>query len=1590
MADIARLPSELEVGVFSDNLLSTQLDTQERLASLYNDFNVPEIQHSYIPKDWNTDEILTSPDLPKINDYLTSDDSKLRELAKNYMDQDMTRNQSLTKGFGLPNMVRYQAGQEKFTTDHWWSEKGKTKFGFDPYKTLAENEDFYHKNVWDNYSLFGKGWRGVGTFAGRTLSKLITGLIGTVGDIGSMAWNGLQEINEAAGGQKNNFWADVSDNWLARNMQEADNYVKNQILPTYKSINYDDKGAFSKLLDPYFWTNDLADGAGFLLQFAIPATMFGKAAQLGKAGKLGRFGQVMAAGVGELPTASRLSKGVGSTLEFLTGSRNVGGIAAHAFNTTMESVSETKEGFNQTVKDLMEKGYSEHEAKQIAGENAPTQFGLNMGILSASNAFENKWFQTSIGNRINPFRSKINAAALAQETPPNWVGKFFTKNNWGNRLYFYGGNGAKASIMEGYWEENAQLAAQRVAQGQYMRKGQDTLSQGKLENSVGFWKQYLRQIQDAASGKDREAADSIMAGAVIGILGGGLFSKFSGDRQKGSVLPEGERRRERRENAEAVAQMMNARDAWMSINVMPADLYKADGTIDEDKAKQRVSEINEKIAKVASVFSRKMQLETLTNQEERENLQYRLFGDFVKAHIMNGSADALVNRIKNWGTKSREELDMYGVTDEIAQDPIHWANVAQEMVNEYKNIDKINFVNPKDPETGKRESIESYLKKERAIKSLIFDYVAEKQSALRTSDKYAQLEQESNPFKSVDTFNSYNNLIARREMLKQVVDEASNPQVKDYYKNLLTEVEEQIDMRKKALPEHETGNISDMVFEKGSDVKSQENEISNNINEYLGYQFGKEDFRRAAKEFDQLIRDYSDPNKGIPLYNDVVDYWSKIGARMEKTKLENLGYTEAEISTMPVEQKSVILEENKPKEQPKEEPKEQEPQLSEFEQLRDKVFKRISTIAPDTTLENLDERVDRLYQAGKGNNDYDPEDMKLLTDYLQARVKEIKDGLTSQPEEAKQVTEEAPAVADGNIIAAESPKQEAEVVKQEKQEEEEKNEEPPVLVAGVQEQAVDFVPPHLLEQVRSAYHLHEKALENETSFKEEAERYGMKIHNNRIDTHVDGGKVSGLITINTSNPRDLVGDKLNLDSNNLARFNFLDNLLSERLNKDDFKIGLSEGKNEGLYGVVTDKNGETVIFGEDGMPSKGGLPILFYLDYDMFASSNINKNRAEVVIPPFPLAPLSTLVNPLSNRNSWMNLRQGGKFEPGDERLHFRLPIELHPSFQDKDVVSLLREQVKKKNITASLTFLTQGLLYREGTTNSYANIPKNAPTHTAEELWNKGHLREEKGEIPLEDMEIGGVYRRAHRIQFSLLRDLSNPEKGAEVAEFRALNLGEITNEEGQKIFDTLQTIDGKNLFQAAIEGNLEATKENIATLTALLRPDKFFVFNLGSVIMIVNLKKFKKFLTSDNISTEQLRSLTTLEELKDSEMNFAKQYYDIEDEVELVQGVLGYGRNNYSRFVNRNVVTSAKPLKKGNTEGYARINKRIALTLDDSMEDLNKATNQRNQENKSPDVTEVKVEDEFTDRDKMSIMNIKSDEELKLDDDFTKTECN
>lgn len=921
---------ELSTGFDNNNLLNLRIDTFERMNKLQENLNIPDYKpiaipkyEPFIPKDLNSDTIVKGSSggkLPQIKDGLLSDDPRIVELTKQYIDQKAASS-PMTAGIGITQTVPYIEGQNKFTNKNIFKGKRQTMFGYNPYVSMEQNEDFNHEHVWNSYSTLGKVWRGVGLFAGKAVAKAVTGLVGMVGDLGAIAWNGLQEIGDLANindGTKNNFWYDVSNNWLARKMEEVNEHVNNEWLPTYKALDYDNKGAWQKLMDPYTWTNSFADGVGFLLQFVAPGIVFGKLAQAGKiANNIGELEKalVIANEAGETAKAAKIAKTIEEAknvgkftkamgyeiksttgkdiAKFLTGSDNIGGISAHVTNTMLEAVSETKEGFKNTVDDLIKKGMSREKAIEIAGNNAPAQFWLNAGILTASNAFENKLLQKAIGNRSLTGIDKLDDGTIPiAKKATTKVGKFFEANPWGNRIKFYGTNAAKATFWEGFWEENAQTAAQRYAAGYYTRHGDD----GDHEEKTGsFIQQLWKQTKDAIKGNDREAADSIMAGAVIGILGSTTFSKLAGTTKEikddnGNIvkpktfLPEGQRKLELREKAQKVSEFINLRDAWLSIKAFDADMYDKDGNIIKDKLDKKVNDIKEKIASLNSKVANSITAEQITDPQYRDELQHRLFASYVKAHILNETGDALVERLKNWDKKSKaDELSLYGVTEEARKDSAKWANIAEELVTEYNNnIKDLKHAAPSNTEVGE------YFKNTTAIKSIIYDYVALRNMSKRLSSQYQDLMNEENPFAEHLMLQDYNENQIKLIKLKQKLENEDLDVVeREIIENKIKQIEEDQKLKKETfsgLGETITDKMG-LVFPKETDVKKQAEKIAQH-DTYFDMLNRKVDHDINAEKFDAFIKEYSDEKTGYAKYMSTTEFWDNVYNKEAEEKVK--------------------------------------------------------------------------------------------------------------------------------------------------------------------------------------------------------------------------------------------------------------------------------------------------------------------------------------------------------------------------------------------------------------------------------------------------------------------------------------------------------------------------------------------------------------------------------------------------------------------------------------------------------------------------------------------------------------------------------
>jgi predicted RNase H-like HicB family nuclease len=480
---------------------------------------------------------------------------------------------------------------------------------------------------------------------------------------------------------------------------------------------------------------------------------------------------------------------------------------------------------------------------------------------------------------------------------------------------------------------------------------------------------------------------------------------------------------------------------------------------------------------------------------------------------------------------------------------------------------------------------------------------------------------------------------------------------------------------------------------------------------------------------------------------------------------------------------------------------------------------------------------------------------------------------------------------------------------------------PPLLPPSGTSIIAGAVPEPLLTEVKEALRLHEKALESDTTFKEEADNENYIISNNRINDFSNTGKNEGTFNLITSNPDDLEGNRIKEKFFNLVRFNFTNNLLKKKLEPSLFKLIIQEEKGGQLKGIVADKKGNIITFGEDGIPQEGGVQLHFLLDWDVYNSENIVKKREEVVLPPKKIAPLTST------------------------------PVDLHPSFVDVDPIALLRMAMKNSTVTASIDFITQGMLYREGVTNSLSKIPKNKPTKTAATYIADGHTTERKGVILQQSNRIGGRYLHNWRLHFSLLNDLNDKNSPSEIVEFHPLTIGEVTNNKGEKLTTILKTEKGENIFEAAIKGDILATPENIRMLRLLLRPDKFHILNTGSHLLVINLKNFKKLLRQGDISYEKLIKATNIGDVYNSPLNINLEAYNASTEVKGMESILDETVENYSMFIHNNVVSSTLPLKVGEKEGYHTVNKRLAIKIDQNISDIKNILNKQKIEENSPE---------------------------------------
>lgn len=684
-------PASVSTGTDGNADFLLRLDSQQRYDRVFNDFNapidykIPQLSQKYGYNGLDISQILN----PQVNNDalkggMTSDDPAVRDAAWNRYDKNFV-NDPVNRGVGRTLSVKAEPWQEKYKND---------TFGFLPSLSQQENEDYYYRNQYENKGDFAQIAANVGKFAGRTILGAALKLGEGLGYIGAMAVGGIQNVGDLLTQKDNHsFMTTVADNALSRYLEGAEETLKNSsTFSVYKPNDWDRKGFFEKMSYGNLWSDEMADGAAFLLSAAVPGSIIGK---------VGSGVSILAKSINPVTRALR----AGQTM---LGLETLGDVGSVVYNTVSESAFEAAGVYKQTKQQMQEdreagtNTLTDEEIDKRAGEKAAYTFKANMGILSASSLFENKFIFKPLAKKLAGISNKFvhdgiadlgknvgmkaGGEAYVKEAAKNVAKKFMGYLSKGDfnkfaRIPFYGGRATTAVVMEGYWEENAQLAAERVASNSkyYDDDGNEIIAEDN------FFGQLIKQTKDSSwfGRGDTEAATSIGLGAVIGVVGGSVMAKAFG----GGKFWKGERQGKIDEMVGQVSKYNKARQNFLSVN----DIYKRDENkeivYEDNKPVVDEEKVAAKIAALTEYGYRQMKAEDIKDDIFREKLQKDLFAEYMVASIRAGLDERLVNNLQQLPSKTKEEIEALGFDPvNIKTDIQTLVNNAKTITEEYKNI----------------------------------------------------------------------------------------------------------------------------------------------------------------------------------------------------------------------------------------------------------------------------------------------------------------------------------------------------------------------------------------------------------------------------------------------------------------------------------------------------------------------------------------------------------------------------------------------------------------------------------------------------------------------------------------------------------------------------------------------------------------------------------------------------------------------------------------------------------------------------------------------------------------------------------------
>lgn len=775
-------------------------------------------------------------------------------------------------------------------------------------------------------------------------------------------------------------FAESVDNAWVRAIDDASNYINDDILSVYKRREVEEGGFWRQITSPEFWATEGADGIGFLAAMMVPGAVLRGAGlgegiikgltiipnKFGSAGKLSRAG-LKAADKVNMWTSAGVNTLVESVAE---GAENMKGTEQAIFNKRLDELIATGQYDPQQAADLAQEYVDSPEIQEQISQAGFKTFRNNLAILIGPNILDQKWLfkgfsnleaKGVIGKRMASVVGKTTDDALesiTRLTPKQIRGKM------GQEL-------AIGIGKEGFFEEGLQYATSK-------QQEQNVINP---ENTKNLLETYV----DALSDTDMQKSIFLgaMLGGVMGSIGGYRSAKKEDEYLFGSEDKEFSKFRKiigakDREGKKGVIDVFknNFVKRYQSVN----DLYKT--KIVDGREELELDENNnpiidsEKITKYGTELINdavlKEQLKDFAERGDKEGYEYlKSILDFqymVPFVTEDGGYELLQQHINNLAEKDLQELSESGMYEaeltnkEVKQDLLEKAKKVNSLVKKAdSNIIKLFSTNEKNNKYARgyfQELYDSYISSEYQK-----DYIKNRLGDLSSLSN--NIINESTEIEEVNTSKlAPGDIIILNGEKQQVLKDADDKLQTINLDGKLNTIDKssiennKVENVKNVHPVHRD-NLAEILVNINNYNKDLE-DLTNNQEKLFTKQGQQKGFEEYANKLDNIIKEAekipAEDLKKEVAQTETIEDLQKVKDKIidskevsDKNKKDLTKETEAKIRDKEVEQAKL----NKTKETPKEpKPKNIEEEIAESEVE--------ITLGEETTEDNLAEIHDEL------------------------------------------------------------------------------------------------------------------------------------------------------------------------------------------------------------------------------------------------------------------------------------------------------------------------------------------------------------------------------------------------------------------------------------------------------------------------------------------------------------------------------------------------------------------------------------------------------------------------------------------------------